>query len=152
METRSTFRSRISSTNELLSLTRSSSYEPNNYLRGRCRFDNPVESCANKAFPPAECERDAVSKASLIFVSSFFATISAALPLGERMYGTWPDSTSDRAEAGAANHKPIVATALNKPFAMRSISSSICCSVDAGELRMAYVDGGAARVDGAGCC
>ena len=36
------------------------------------------------------CERDAVSKASLILVSSFFATISAALPFGERIYGTWP--------------------------------------------------------------
>ena len=38
--------------------------------------------------------------------------------------------------------KPVVATALNKPFAIRSISPSIWGSVDEGELRMAYVDKG----------
>ena len=36
-----------------------------------------------------------------------------------------------------------MATALNKPFATRSISSSIWGSVEEGELRMAYVDKGA---------
>ena len=35
-----------------------------------------------------------------------------------------------------------MATALNKPFATRSISSSIWGSVEEGELRMAYVDKG----------
>ena len=38
--------------------------------------------------------------------------------------------------------KPLVATALNKPFATRSISSSIWDSDDKGELRMVYVDKG----------
>ena len=33
---------------------------------------------------------------------------------------------------------PIVATTLNKPFAMRSISSSICCSVADGEFKSVY--------------
>ena len=37
---------------------------------------------------------------------------------------------------------PIVAMTLNRPFATRSISSSICCSVDDGEFRMVYVDKG----------
>ena len=40
------------------------------------------------------------------------------------------------------NDKPVVATALNKPFATRSISSSIWGSVEEGELRIAYVDKG----------
>ena len=35
-----------------------------------------------------------------------------------------------------------MATALNKPLATRSISSSIWGSVEEGELRMAYVDKG----------
>lgn len=39
-------------------------------------------------------------------------------------------------------HTPSVAIALNNPFATRSISSSICCSVDDGELRIAYVVAG----------
>lgn len=38
------------------------------------------------------CEREAVMRASRIFVSSLFATISAALPLAERMKGTCPAS------------------------------------------------------------
>lgn len=59
---------------------------------------------------------------------------------------------STNVKAGAVSYVPIVATALKRPFAMRSISSSICCSVDAGELRIAYVDGGTDDVDGAGCC
>ena len=33
---------------------------------------------------------------------------------------------------------PIVTTALKSPFAIRSISFSICGSVDEGELRMVY--------------
>ena len=45
-----------------------------------------------------------------------------------------------RGEGG--KDKPVVATALNKPFATRSISSSIWGSVEEGELRMAYVDKG----------
>jgi len=36
----------------------------------------------------------------------------------------------------------MVAIALNKPFATRSISSSICCSLDVGELRIEYVVSG----------
>jgi len=42
----------------------------------------------------------------------------------------------------------MVATTLNRPFAIRSISSSICCSVEEGELRIAYVEGGIAKVGG----
>jgi hypothetical protein len=33
---------------------------------------------------------------------------------------------------------PIVTTALKSPLAIRSISLSICCSVDEGELRISY--------------
>jgi hypothetical protein len=36
----------------------------------------------------------------------------------------------------------MVATVLKSPLATRSISSSICCSVDEGELRMVYVEWG----------
>ena len=36
------------------------------------------------------------------------------------------------------NHTPIVATTLNRPVATLSISASICCSVDEGELSTAY--------------
>lgn len=35
---------------------------------------------------------------------------------------------------------PIVATTLKRPDATRSISSSICCSVEEGELRSRYVE------------
>jgi hypothetical protein len=38
----------------------------------------------------------------------------------------------------------MVATVLKSPLATRSISSSICCSVDEGELRMVYVEWGIA--------
>ena len=38
----------------------------------------------------------------------------------------------------------MVATTLKRPVAIRSISSSICCSDDDGELRSAYVLGGEA--------
>ena len=37
---------------------------------------------------------------------------------------------------------PIVAMALKSPLATRSVSASICCSVDEGELRMVYVECG----------
>lgn len=37
---------------------------------------------------------------------------------------------------------PIVTTALKSPLAIRSISFSICCSVDEGELRIAYDEWG----------
>lgn len=56
-------------------------------LRGLCKFDNPVESCANIE---VVCERAAERIASRILVSSFLAIISAALPLGQRIIGTWP--------------------------------------------------------------
>jgi hypothetical protein len=88
------------------------------HARGRCKLDNPVASVANSADPPPTL--DPLSIASLIFVSSFLATISAAFPLGARMKGTCP----------------LVATTPNKPVATRSISSSISCSVDPGELRI----------------
>jgi hypothetical protein len=38
------------------------------------------------------------------------------------------------------DYQPIVATALNSPLATRSISASICCSVDEGEFKMVYVE------------
>lgn len=44
-------------------------------------------------------------------------------------------------------YTPIVTTVLKSPLATRSISCSICCSVDAGELRMAYVHGGVVGPD-----
>ncbi len=47
----------------------------------------------------------------------------------------------------------MVAMALNIPLATRSISASICCSVEDGELRIAYVGcgiGGMADVEDAG--
>jgi hypothetical protein len=40
------------------------------------------------------------------------------------------------------NYIPIVAMELNRPLAIRSISASICCSVEDGELRMVYVECG----------
>lgn len=43
---------------------------------------------------------------------------------------------------------PRVATTLKRPLATRSISSSICCSVDEGELRIVYVDVGMGGVTG----
>jgi hypothetical protein len=54
---------------------------------GRWRFDSPVESC-EKREEEGPCERDAVSNASRILVSSFLAIISAALPFGARINGT----------------------------------------------------------------
>lgn len=39
-------------------------------------------------------------------------------------------------------HIPVVATTLNRPVAILSISASICCSLDDGELRMAYEECG----------
>jgi hypothetical protein len=50
-------------------------------------------------------------------------------------------------------NKPIVTTTLNKPLAIRSISCSICCSVEEGELRMSYAYpgfGGSACGEGEG--
>jgi hypothetical protein len=95
-------------------------------------------SCVNKEDIPGV--RDAVTRASLIFTSSFFATISAAFPFGARIKGTWPARTcKSRAEKGCGRGTvPVVATALKSPLAMRSISSSICCSVEEGALRMRY--------------
>lgn len=40
-------------------------------------------------------------------------------------------------------------TALNSSATTRSISSSICCSADEGELRMVYVETGSDGVGGA---
>jgi hypothetical protein len=40
------------------------------------------------------------------------------------------------------SHTPIVATTLNSPLAIRSISASISCSADDGELRIVYDDRG----------
>ena len=60
--------------------------------RGHCRFDKPVTSCEKRE---EECDRDAVMRASLILVSSFLATISAAFPRGARMNGTCPNEMSD---------------------------------------------------------
>jgi hypothetical protein len=57
-------------------------------LRGRCRAENPVESCANREEEEEVCVRDADRRASRILVSSFLAIISAALPRGARMKGT----------------------------------------------------------------
>ena len=104
------------------------------YLRGRWRFDSPVVSCANRATEPGPA-LEAVKSASLIFCSNFFAIISAALPFGALMNGTWP----------------IVTTALYNPLAMRSISSSICCSDEEGELSIVYEEWGIAAfvVEGA---
>lgn len=45
-------------------------------------------------------------------------------------------------------HIPIVATTLKRPVAMRSISSSICCSEEEGELRRVYVGGVGDGADG----
>lgn len=47
------------------------------------------------------------------------------------------------------DHTPIVAMALNRPLAIRSISASICCSVEEGEFRMVYVEWGVGAVAGA---
>jgi hypothetical protein len=82
-------------------------------------------------------EREAVRIASRILTSSFLATISAALPLGARIKGTWPKAgIRSRLRRRDSCDEPSVATALNKPLATLSISSSICCSVEEGELRM----------------
>lgn len=86
--------------------------------------------------------------ASRIFVSNFLAIISAAFPLGLRMIGTCPGETLDAWGAKGKRHVLMVATTLNKPFATRSISSSICCSAEVGELRMAYVE---CVCEGPGC-
>lgn len=48
---------------------------------------------------------------------------------------------------GKRKDGPRVTTALKSPLATRSISSSICCSVDEGELRMPYVDVEASELD-----
>jgi len=63
------------------------------------------------------------------------------------MKGTWPTEQlrSDIIKTRCI-HLPLVATALNKPLAILSISSSICCSVDEGELRIEYVDTGPEKV------
>jgi hypothetical protein len=55
--------------------------------RGRWRFDKPVESCAKREVDDP-CEREPVNNVSLILVSRFLATISAALPFGARINGT----------------------------------------------------------------
>ena len=109
-------------------------------LRGLCRFDNPVESCANIE---VVCERAAERMASRILVSSFLAIISAAFPLGQRIIGTWPGHIGvlrPMPQQSEWTHLPMVATTLNKPLAIRSISSSICCSLVDGELRSTYVE------------
>lgn len=56
-------------------------------IRGRWRFDKPVESGAKRALEGL-VERDAVMMASRSLSSSFLATISAALPRGARIKGT----------------------------------------------------------------
>ena len=75
---------------------------------------------------------------SRIFVSTFFAIISAALPLGARMIGTWPilmlRIKSPLVEQ--RGHAPIVATTLNNPLAIRSISPSIWSSAEEGEFKI----------------
>ena len=58
-------------------------------IRGRWRVDNPVASLVKREveeWPALEAE----SSASRIFVSTFFAIISAAFPRGARINGTWP--------------------------------------------------------------
>jgi hypothetical protein len=78
---------------------------------------------------------------SRIFVSTFFAIISAALPLGARMIGTWPMYLILRIKSPLVEqrgHTPIVATTLNNPLAIRSISLSIWSSAEEGEFKMEY--------------
>jgi len=106
------------------------------HLRGRWRVERLDESCEKG--PEDEWDLDAVRMASRIFTSSLRATISAAFPFGQRMYGTCPvlkdEFCNDIIEKEPS--KPIVVTALNSPLAIRSISSSIICSDDEGVLRM----------------
>lgn len=108
-------------------------------IRGRCRFDNPDASCANNDVV-APCAREAERMASRILISSFLAIISAAFPFGARMIGTWPYPCDIWHPSKICNtpHSPMVTTALKRPLAIRSISSSICCSVEDGELRSLY--------------
>jgi hypothetical protein len=49
-----------------------------------------------------------------------------------------------------SKYSPVVTTALNNPLATLSISSSICCSVEEGELRVVYVETGPEKVDWVG--
>jgi len=69
---------------------------------------------------------------SQIFISTFFAIISAALPLGARMIGIWPTLVlrikSPLVEQ--TGHAPIVAMTLNNPLAIHSISLSIWSSAE----------------------
>lgn len=111
-------------------------------VRGRERFESPVESCENREGPWA---REAVSIASRILVSSFLAIISAAFPFGARIMGTWPSLTYVSVPVRRRlkyDHVPIVATTLNNPRAIRSISASMSCSDDEGELRIWYDESG----------
>jgi hypothetical protein len=59
-------------------------------LRGRCKLERPVESGAKR--PEVEPGLEDERTASRILPSNFFATISAALPLGARINGTCPES------------------------------------------------------------
>jgi len=59
------------------------------YSRGRWRFARPVESVENSEVEEL-CDLAEERIASRIFVSSFFAIISAAFPLGALINGTWP--------------------------------------------------------------
>jgi len=95
-------------------------------IRGRWRLERPVESWEKREVDEVLPDR----MASLILVSNRLATISAAFPRGARMKGTCP----------------YVATALKRPFAIRSISSSIICSDDAGELSVIYDEDGSVSV------
>jgi hypothetical protein len=63
-------------------------------LRGRCKLESPVESIA-KSVVEEDPTREDERIASRILVSNFFATISAAFPLGARMNGTWPSHKSE---------------------------------------------------------
>lgn len=67
------------------------------------------------------------------------------------MKGTWPKIYCEPCfKEMTYINIPAVTTALNSSLDTRSISSSICCSVDDGEFRMVYVETGPDAVGGVG--